>query len=85
MRENGSSTPVDISTKAYDELSQLITKTDPAGKSESYVHNSLGLSTKATDRMNNVFAYGYDEQNQIISDKGINQGNTIFFNRVNVK
>ena len=77
MRENGSSTPVDISTKAYDELSQLITKTDPSAKSESYVHNSLGLSTKTTDRISNVFTYGYDEQNQLTSDKAVNQGNTV--------
>ncbi|RKP54133.1 RHS repeat protein [Cohnella endophytica] len=59
-----SDTPKVISTKSYNEVGGLISKSDPSSNTESYLYNDLGLLQQRTDRNGTLFAYQYDEQNR---------------------
>ncbi|MEW6183310.1 MAG: RHS repeat-associated core domain-containing protein [Bacillota bacterium] len=74
LKENSTAPAAVVFNKSFDELGQMTTKTDPESQSERYAFNSLGLNTRRTDRIGNVFNYGYDEQKRLISDKGTPAG-----------
>ena len=61
----------------YDELGQIVSKIDPMAQSSTYAYNGLGLNTKMTDRNGSVFSYGYDEHNQIKSNKSVSSSGNV--------
>ncbi|MBU5334084.1 hypothetical protein KQI61_17975 [Anaerocolumna aminovalerica] len=61
-----STTPINLYTKSYNELGNVISKTDNKGYNKSYYYNSIGLNTKAVDRNRNVETLSYDGNNQLI-------------------
>ncbi|MBB3067337.1 YD repeat-containing protein [Paenibacillus baekrokdamisoli] len=64
IQSNETDTPKVISTKAYNEMGGLTSKTDPSLSQESYTYNYLGLLQQTKDRNGSLFTYQYDEQNR---------------------
>ncbi|RUS43551.1 RHS repeat domain-containing protein [Cohnella sp. AR92] len=63
--QNGNSgTQQVISTKTYNEVGLITSKTDPNNQKESYsIFNNVGLLEKTTDRNGTIYRYQYDERN----------------------
>lgn len=76
MRENTASEPIEIYTKAYDELRNLKRKDDPLQQEDTYAYNGLGLNTKKTDRNGSLYTYDYDEHKRIRLDKVVSSDYT---------
>ncbi|WP_221226546.1 hypothetical protein [Paenibacillus baekrokdamisoli] len=64
VQSNESDSPKVVSTKAYNEMGGLTSKTDPSLSQESYTYNNLGLLQQRKDRNGSLFTYQYDEQNR---------------------
>jgi RHS repeat-associated protein len=66
LKENaGSTTPITLYTKVYDELGNMISKTDPSAEAATYSYNSIGLNTQSIDRNGNTLNQTYDALNQL--------------------
>lgn len=65
MQNADGATPVELSSKQYNELGFLEVKTDPANAKQTYAYNSLGQLVRSVDRMGYSTTNQYDSHNRL--------------------
>ena len=69
MKENErSSTSILLYTKEYNELGNMISKTEPSGEAATYTYNGLGLNTQYQDRNGSTLYRSYDGLDQLVTN-----------------
>ncbi|MBE5968407.1 MAG: RHS repeat-associated core domain-containing protein [Lachnospiraceae bacterium] len=68
LKENArSSTSIPLYTKEYNELGNMIGKTDPSGETATYAYNGIGLNTQSKDQNGNEQYRDYDDLDQLMT------------------
>ncbi len=56
-----------VSARAYDPISRLLTQTDPRSKTTTFAYHPLNRLTQLTDALNGVTRFGYDGNGNVLT------------------